>query len=96
VDCRHLVVLKCRVILKITIVILKMTIIINMWYMSLIGRDTKPGNILLDKDGHCKMGDFRLAALGIVKGKKARGYCGTELYMASEVIVGLNCTWLLR
>jgi serine/threonine protein kinase len=58
-----------------------------MWYMSLIGRDVKPENILLDKDGHCKMGDFGLAAVGIVKGKMARGRCGTELYMAPEVII---------
>jgi serine/threonine protein kinase len=64
-----------------------MTVVINMWYMSLIGRDIKPANILLDKDRHCKLGDFGVAKVGIVKGKKAKGKCGTELYMAPEVII---------
>jgi len=36
-----------------------------MWYMHLISRDIKPENILLDKDGHYKLGDFGLPKLRI-------------------------------
>ena len=58
-----------------------MTIVIN---VSLICRDIKPTNILLDKDGHCKLGEFGVAALKIFEGKKERAN------------VGLNSTRLLR
>jgi serine/threonine protein kinase len=33
------------------------------------------------------LGDFGVAALGIFKGKNAIEHCGTELYMAPEVII---------
>ena len=36
--------------------------------MSLICRDIKPAHILLNKDGHCKFGDFGVAALKIFEG----------------------------
>ena len=38
-----------------------MTTVINKWYMSLICRDVKPENILIDTNGHIKLG----AATGI-------------------------------
>jgi serine/threonine protein kinase len=62
-------------------------VVINMCYMSLICKDIKPDNIPLDKDGHCKLGDFGVSAFGIVKEKKARGQCGSKLYMVAEVII---------
>jgi len=66
---------------------LKMNIVINMWYMSLICSDVKPANIMLDKHGNCKLGDFGLDTLEVFEGQKVEGRCGTPAYMAPEVII---------
>jgi len=42
--------------------------------MSLIGRDIKPENILLDKDGHCKLQDFGISKLEMFYGMKTRTF----------------------
>ena len=57
-----------------------------MWYISLICRDINLDNILLDKDGHCKLADFGLARLGIFD-RKRKSFCGTAQYMAPVVII---------
>jgi len=63
-----------------------------MWFVSLFGRDIKLQNILLDKDGHCKLGDYGISKLGIFHGMKTRSAKGTIPYMAPEVIITIYST----
>lgn len=53
----------------------------------IVYRDLKPENILLSGQGHVKLVDFGLARSGVPSYKEgARTYCGTEQYLAPEVL----------
>jgi len=68
-------------------VMLKTAVLTCMWYMFFICRDIKLMNILLDEEGHCKLADFGVAALGVSPGMRLSAHAGTVGYQAPEVII---------
>eukprot|EP00029_Vermamoeba_vermiformis_P004877 TRINITY_DN1557_c0_g2_i1.p1 TRINITY_DN1557_c0_g2~~TRINITY_DN1557_c0_g2_i1.p1 ORF type:complete len:790 (-),score=199.93 TRINITY_DN1557_c0_g2_i1:24-2393(-) len=59
---------------------------------SLMWRDLKPENLLLDKDGNIVLTDFGLAKTNIGRDGRTATLCGTPQYLAPEILEGKGYT----
>ena len=59
----------------------------NNWFH----RDVKASNILLDKDGSCRLGDYGVSS--IIKEEGNKTYVGSLCWMAPEIALSLEYTY---
>jgi serine/threonine-protein kinase len=62
-------------------------------HLGVLHRDIKPGNILLDRDGHAKVADFGIAQIADDSDPRTTGILlGTAAYLAPERLAGAPAT----
>lgn len=55
--------------------------------LSVVYRDIKPENILIDIDGHIRIADFGLSKPNMTEDDYAYSFCGSPEYMAPEMLL---------
>ena len=55
--------------------------------LSIVYRDIKPENILIDIDGHIRIADFGLSKPNMGEDDFAYSFCGSPEYMAPEMLL---------
>ena len=62
---------------------------------NIVYRDIKPENIMLDIDGHIKLVDFGLSKIVSSKDSLTKSFCGSEEYLAPEMIKKTGHNYLI-